>query len=261
LSPIKRKKLKISILRESFFEFNTLNYFLFGKENRYRTAVFVVTLLLILSSIFLDPVQSFILFPFYVFFLFFFYFKKTKNFKKLFLVHLVLSMLGEIGFMLDFSKYMNFVLFINMIAQMCLIIMLRPVLKKIKIKDFGTHNLTELIIGFLGVNYIIGYVLYNVFPLIPDLTLFVPAIFSFIVVTVVCIGIPFFNKHPKAILLWGIGGGIVAEITSAFIYEYLSDARIFLVMSYIFALFVKFTLATFLIEIDDIQRFEEEEYI
>ena len=229
-----------------------MNHFLFAKENRYRTVVLVIIVLLVVSIIFLDSIQTLVLFPLYVFSLFFYYYRKTGEFNTLFLVYLVFSMLGEIGFVLDFSQYMNYVFFSTMIAQMSIIIMLKPMFKKIRTKDFSKHNLAEFVIGFIGINYIIGYVFYSIFPLIPDLTLFVPAIFSFIVLAGICIAIPFFNKHPKSILLWGVGGGLIAEVCSAFIYEYLSGAHIFLVMAYIFGLFLKFTLALFLMKLDGI---------
>jgi len=226
---------------------------LLDKEHRYRTTVIAISLLLVLINICIDSVYTFILFPIYAFSVFLYYYKQTKKFNWIFLLYLVSTMLSEIGFIYDFTTYLNTVLLLTLVVYISMIILLKPVLK-IKFRDFETHNLTELIIGFIGISCVLGFALYQIFPLIPDLSVFVPVLAAFLIVNVVCIGIPFFNKHPKAILLWGVGGGLIAEVCSAFIYEYLSDARIFLIMSYIFTLFLKFTLALFLTKLDDIAK-------
>jgi hypothetical protein len=105
---------------------------------------------------------------------------------------------------------------------------------------------------------VIGYLLYLIFPLIPDLTLFAPSVIAFLLIIIVCIGIPYFNKHPDNIILWGIGGGLIAEMTSAFIYEYVSDLRIFLVLAHIVGAFLKIIFAIYLTRIHEIKDFDED---
>ncbi|MFT5893018.1 MAG: hypothetical protein ACI9Y7_003137 [Dokdonia sp.] len=166
-------------------------------------------------------------------------------------------MFSEIGFLYDFETYINIISPLHIISQMCFLWLLMPVLK-VDIKKFSAHNLTELIVGFLGLSYLLGYVLYLIFPLIPDLTLFVPSVISFLVIIIACIGVPSFNKHPDNIMLWGIGGGLIAEMACAFIYEYVSDLRAFLVLAHVFGVFLKIVFAMYLTRIDEIKDFDED---
>lgn len=198
-----------------------------------------------------------IFFVLFALFLFLYHYKATGKFNVFFLVYLVALMISEVGFLYDFEAYINVIAFTYIVSQMCFLWLLKPVLK-IKWRNFSTHNLTELIVGFLGVSYIIGYLLYIIFPLIPDLTLFLPSIIAYLIITTLCIGIPFFNKHPDNIILWGIGGGMVAEMTCAFIFEYVSDYRIYIVMAHIFGAFLKIIFAIYLTRILEIKNSEKE---
>lgn len=165
-------------------------------------------------------------------------------------------MITEVGFLYDYKSYINLIAPTYIIAQMSFLWLIKPVLK-VKFKNFSTHNLTELIIGFLGLSYIVGYVLYLIFPLIPDLTMFLPSIIAYLIVIIICIGIPFFNKHPDNIILWGIGGGIIAEMTCAFIYEFIYDHRAYIVLAHAFGAFLKILFAIYIVRIKEIKQTEE----
>lgn len=166
-------------------------------------------------------------------------------------------MFSEIGFLIDFEKYLTILSLFHIISQICFLWLLKPVIT-IRLKNFSTHNLTELIIGFVGISYILGYVLYLIFPLIPDLTLFVPSAILLMFAIIVCIGVPFFNRHPDNIMLWGIGGGLIAEMVCAFTYQYVSDHRAYLVMAHIFGAFLKIVFALYLTRIHNIKDVAED---
>lgn len=176
-------------------------------------------------------------------------------------MYVVAAMFSEIVFLYDFKKYINVSSLLYIISQLCFLCLLKPVLK-VNIRKFSTHNLTELIVGFLGISYVIGYVIYLIFPLIPDLTLFVPSVISFLVIVMYCIAIPFFNKHPDNIMLWGVGGGLIAEMVFAFSYEYISDHRAYLVMAHVFGAFLKIIFVIYLTRIEGIKDFDvDEDYL
>ncbi|WP_299767489.1 hypothetical protein [uncultured Dokdonia sp.] len=118
--------------------------------------------------------------------------------------------------------------------------------------------MTELIIGTLGFSYVVGYLMYLIFPLIPDLTLFIPSVISFILLTILCLRYPFFNRHPDNILLWGIGGGMIAEMMCAFIFQYVSDLRVFIVMAHVFGAFLKIVFVIYLIRLKEADTLDEE---
>ncbi|WP_299216399.1 hypothetical protein [uncultured Dokdonia sp.] len=167
---------------------------------------------------------------------------------------------AEIGFMLGFSENINVLSFLNLVSQICFLILLKPIVK-VKLKSFSNHNLTELIISFLGLSYILGYVLYLVFPLIPDFTLFFPSLIAFFITIILCTGIPFFNKHPDNIMLWGVGIGLIAEMCCSFIFEYVSDHRAYIVMSHIFGAFLEIVFAIYLTRIESIIEFDDSNYV
>lgn len=206
---------------------------------------------------FFDVEHTFIYFVLFAIFLFLYHYRATEKFNIIFLIYLVALMVSEVGFLYNFKTYINIVALAYIIGQMCFLWLLKPVLK-IKFKNFSTHNLTELIIGFLGISYILGYVLYLIFPLIPDLTLFFPSIIAYLIVTIVCIGVPFFNKHPDNIILWGIGGGMIAEMTCAFIYEYIQDHRAYIVLAHIFGAFLKILFAIYIVRMREIKQSEKD---
>ena len=222
----------------------------------------MVSILLVLATLLYDIEYTLVLFPLFAIFLFIYHYKATGKFSFPFFTYLLVAMFYEILFLYDFEKYINVISFLHITSQLFFLWLLKPVIK-INIKNFSTHNVTELIIGFLGMSYVIGYVLYLIFPLVPDLTLFIPSVISFLLIIVACIGIPLFNKHPDNIMLWGIGGGLIAEMVCAFTYQYVSDHRAYQVMAHIFGAFLKIIFALYLTRIDAIKDFdvEDEDYL
>lgn len=206
---------------------------------------------------FFDVEYTLVLFPLFALFLFLYHYKATQKFVIPFFVYLLVAMFYEILFLYDYKNNINVISLLHITSQLFFLWLLKPIIK-INIKNFSTHNLIELVIGFLGISYVIGYVLYLIFPLIPDLTLFIPSVISFLLITTVCITLPLFNKHPDAIMLWGIGGGLIAEMVCAFTYEYVSDHRAYIVMAHIFGAFAKIVFAIFLTRIDTIRDFDED---
>ncbi|WP_299678882.1 hypothetical protein [uncultured Dokdonia sp.] len=214
-----------------------------------------MSLLLALTSVFFDVEYTSILFVIYMLFLFLYHYKATEKFNVVLLIYLVAMLVAEVMFLYDFEKYINVVSLTQLIGQMCFFWLIRSMLK-VKFENFSTHNLIELIIGFIGISYVIGYLLYLIFPLIPDLTLFLPSVIVFFIMVTICIGIPFFNKHPDNIMLWGIGGGLIGEMSFGFIFEYISDHKAYLVMAHIFGAFLKIIFTMYLIRIKNIKKTE-----
>lgn len=216
-----------------------------------------MSLFLAFISVFFDIEYTSIFFVIYMLFLFLYHYKATEKFNVVLLIYLTTMLIAEVLFLYDFEKYINLLSFSQLIGQMCFFWLIRPILK-LNFKDFSTHNLAELIIGFLGISYIVGYLLYLIFPLIPDLTLFLPSVIVFFIMVIICIGIPFFNKHPHNIMLWGIGGGLIGEMSCAFIYEYMSDHKAYLVMAHLFGAFIKIIFTMYLIRIKNIKKTEQD---
>ncbi len=210
-----------------------------------------------LATVFFDVEYTFVFFPLYALFLFLYHYAATGIFSKMLLVYLVTAMSFEILFLYDFEKYVNVISVLHITSQLCFLWLLKPILK-VDIKKFSTHNLTELIIGTLGISYIVGYLMYLIFPLIPDLTLFIPSVISFLFLTVLCLRYPFFNRHPDNILLWGIGGGMIAEMMCAFIHQYVSDLRVFIVMAHVFGAFLKIVFVIYLIRLRKMKTLNED---
>ncbi len=235
------------------------DFVILGEKSFLAGAISIGVLILLICIVY-APANTFILFPIFVFTLFLYHYKRSQKFSALFLAYLVSAMLSEIGFIYDFVKYINWVSLFNITAQILLILLLKPLLK-FKIKDFSTHNIVEVIIGFLGISYVLGYILYMIFPLIPDLTLFIPSVISFLFIVAICIAIPLFNKHPRNIFLWGVGGGLLLEMLSAFIYEFLNNDKGLIIASFTFALFLKIVLAIYLTKIDQVLTSVDNEYI
>jgi hypothetical protein len=212
--------------------------------------------LLALASVFFDVKYTLVLFVMYMLFLLLYHYKATEKFNIVLLIYLAAMLVAEVLFLYDFEKYINVLSFAQLIGQMCFFWLLRSILK-VNFKNFSIHNLIELIIGFIGISYIVGYLLYLIFPLIPDLTLFLPSVIVFFIMVIICMGIPFFNKHPDNIMLWGIGGGLIAEMSCAFIYEYISDHKAYLVMAHLFGAFIKIIFTMYLIRIKNIKKTEQ----
>ncbi|WP_143337110.1 hypothetical protein [Dokdonia pacifica] len=184
-------------------------------------------------------------------------YKSTRRFNGVYFVFLTILMMAEVGFLYDYEKYIVPVTFAYLGSQLCFLWLLKPMLG-IKIKNFSTHNLPELIIGFVGISFIIVYVLYLIFPLIPSVALFLPSSIAFILIVLLIFGIPFFNKHPDNIMLWGIGGGIIGEMLFGFVYQYISDDRLFIVIAHTFGVFFRILFATYLVRMKSIKETENE---
>jgi len=224
----------------------------------YLTLTIIVSVLLVFATMFFSVQYTLVFFPLYALFLFLYHYSAMRKFSFPFFAYLLVAMCYEVLFLYDYENYINIIAFLHITSQLFFIWLLKPVIK-VNIKNFSTHNLPELVIGFLGIGYVIGYVLYLIFPLIPDLTLFIPSVISFLLIIVACIGIPLFNKHPDNIMLWGIGGGLIGEMVCAFTYEYVSDHRAYIVMAHIFGAFLKIVFAIYLTRINTIKNFEENE--
>jgi len=216
-----------------------------------------MSLLLALASVFFDVEYTSILFVIYMLFLFLYHYKATEKFNIVLLIYLITMLIAEVLFLYDFEKYINVLSFSQLVGQMCFFWLIRSILK-VNFKNYSTHNLIELVVGFIGISYIVGYLLYLIFPLIPDLTLFLPSVIVFFIMVIICIGIPFFNKHPHNIMLWGIGGGLLGEMSCGFIYEYMSDHGAYLVMAHLFGAFIKIIFTMYLIRIKNIKATENE---
>ncbi len=204
---------------------------------------------------FFDVEHTFILFVIFGLFIFLYHYRATEKFNIVFFVYVFSMMFSELLFLYDFEKYVNLCSFFNIVSQICFLWLLKPVLK-VKLKNFSAHNGIELIIGFLGISYVLGYLIYMIFPLIPDVTLLLPSMIAFFVIITICIGFPLFNKHPDNIMLWGVGGGLIGEMCSAFIFEYVSDHRAYIVMAHVFGSFIKIIFTIYLLRIEEIKSSE-----
>lgn len=210
-----------------------------------------------IATFFFDIEYTFVLFLINLVLFTVYDYKATGRFNSIYFGFLTLLMIAEIGFLYDYETYIVPVTFTYLVSQLCFLWLLKPMLD-IKIKNFSTHNLLELIIGFVGISFIIVYVLYLIFPLIPNVALFLPSTIAFICIVLLIFGIPFFNKHPDNILLWGIGGGIIGEMLFGFVYQYISDYRLFIVLAFVFGTFFRVLFATYLVRIKDIKATENE---
>jgi len=219
--------------------------FFFDSRQPYRTAVVIISLLIITIVIFFDPIYSFVLFPIYVGAAFTFYYKSTGKFEWRLLLYLFLNMVAEMAFVYDFTNYYETAVITTFVGEILLISMLKP-LWNFNLKEVSTHNIGELIIGFLGVSSLVIYMLYIILPQLPDVILFIPTIASFTWLCILFFGIPIVNKHPNNIYLWGVGSFFIGELFMALIYEYIQRDLIFLVLAYFCGLSLKLALITYL---------------
>lgn len=212
---------------------------------------------MVMISLVLDVKYTFALFLInWVLFIVYDY-KATEKFSWIYFIFLALLMIAEIGFLYDYEAYIIPITFAYLGGQLCFLWLLKPMLN-LKISNFSTHNLLELIIGFIGISFIVLYVLYLLFPLIPNVALFLPSTIAFICTVLLTFGIPFFNKHPDNIILWGIGGGIIGEMLFGFVYQYISDYKLFIALAFVFGTFFRVLFATYLVRIKDIKATESE---
>lgn len=193
--------------------------------------------------------DSFILFPVFAAILFVFVYKGTKRFNGGFLVYLTTTMIAEITFLHDFERYAVIALIATMIGSIVLLFLIKPAIKRGS-ATFSGHNIIELLVGFLGVGYVMFYLAYTIIPLVPYTSLFIASCVITTITTIVCLMIPSFNKHTDHVALFGVAGASIAELGFAFIYEYIFQEMVFLLISMFMACCMKVILATYLLRLD-----------
>lgn len=223
----------------------------------YWTLTIVVSIILAVATFFFNIEYTFVFFLCNLVLFSVYDYKATGVFNGVYFVFLTALMLSEMGFLYDYETYIVPISFLYIGSQLCFLWLLRPMLK-INIRNFSTHNLLELSIGFVGISYVLAYVLYLIFPLIPNVALFLPSTLTFILIIVLVFGIPFFNKHPDNILLWGIGAGLIIEMVFGFVYHYISDHRVFIVIAHTFGSFFRILFAMYLVRMKHIIKTERD---
>jgi len=230
---------------------------LLDKRHPYRTAAIIISLIIITVVVFFEPVYSFVFFPIYVATVFMFYYKSTGKFDWRFLLYLVLNMVAEMGFVYDFTTYYALAVITTFIGEILLILVLKP-LWHFDLKKISTHNMGELIIGFLGVSSLVIYMLYIIMPQLQDVILFIPTIITFTWLCILFFGIPIVNKHPNNIYLWAMGSFFIGELFMALTYEYIQRDLIFLVLAYFCGLSLKLALTIYLTKIPFNKKIEDD---
>lgn len=221
----------------------------------YRTAAIIIGLSIILVTGLSSARDSFVLFPILAAMLFVFVYKETKRFNIVFLVYLTVTMIAEVTFLYDFEQYAIIALVATILGSVALLLLIKPAIKK-ETTTFSRHNIIELIIGFLGVGYVMFYLAYIIIPMVPYTFLFILSSAMTTITTVVCFIIPSFNKHPDNVALFGIAGASIAELGFAFIYEYIFQEMVFLLISMFMACCMKVILATYLLRLQKKDSFE-----
>ncbi len=227
----------------------------YTKGRGFRTATIVTGLSIILITGIFDVTISFALFPVFAFFLFLYLFKATNSVNGIFLSFLLLTMLSEILFLIDYQKYVNYATLFSGLSNVLMLLLIRPAIPK-EYSTFSKHNIIELIIGFIGVGVGLGYLIYSLIPLVPNIFIFMVGLLSFLVAAATCFTIPNINRHPDNSLLWGIGGAYIAEMSFAFVHQFISNDILFLLASIFMGCFVKIVLATYLARIEPIKKYD-----
>ena len=221
----------------------------------YRTAGLITGLLIMLIAGFYDVKTSFLLFPVFAFFIFLYVYKATRKNNILFLCFLVVTMISEILFLYDFNSYVSASSLLSATACVLLLFLLKPVLKKESFA-FSKHNMLELIVGFIGLGFVMAYLVYMVVPLVPNAGIFIVSVIIFAVAIAVFFITPSLNKHTDNVSLLGIGGAYLTEMAFAFIYKYLFTEIGFLIISIFMGIFIKVVLAIYLTKIDRIVDYD-----
>ncbi|WP_396596024.1 hypothetical protein [Dokdonia sp. R86516] len=225
------------------------------KGRAYRTAGLITGLMIMLVMGFWDITLSFYLYPIFSLCLFLYEYKANNKFNVLFFVFLISTNITEILFLFDFQTYVTIASIFSGVSSICLLLLLRPVLKR-RSKVFSRHYVLELIIGFLGFGFVLGYLIYSVAPLVPDLSIFIISVIIFIITIGAYFLTPSYNKHTGNISLFGIGGAYMGEMVFAFIYKYIYTEIGFLLVGAIMTIYLKVVLATFLTKIDTIADYD-----
>lgn len=223
----------------------------FIKGGDYRVAAVITGLGIMLLTGFYNVRTSFVLFPVFAFFLCCYVYQVTRKVNMLFILFLFATMISEVLFLYDFDSYVSISSLVFSVACVILLFMLKPVIKT-RSRVFSKHYFLELIIGSLGLGYVLGYLIYKVSPLVPNMEVFIVSDIIFIITIGAYFITPGFNKHTSNISLFAIGGGFLGEMIFAFIYKYFFEEIGFLLISISFGIFVKVILATYLTKIDAI---------
>ncbi len=221
----------------------------------YRTAGLITGLLIMLIMGFWDIFYSFYLYPIFSLSLFMYEYKETNKFNIVFFLFLLSTNITEILFLFDYDTYVVIASLFSVISSICLLLLLKPVLKK-RSKVFSQHYILELIIGFLGFGFVLGYLIYSIAPVVPDLSIFIISTIIFIITIGAYFITPSYNKHTGNISLFAIGGAYMGEMVFAFIYKYIYQEIGFLLVGGIFTIYLKVVLATYLTKIDAISDFD-----
>ncbi|AEE18417.1 hypothetical protein JM84_1245 [Dokdonia sp. Hel_I_63] len=182
-------------------------------------------------------------------------YKETNKFNIVFFLFLLSTNITEILFLFDYDTYVVIASLFSVISSICLLLLLKPVLKK-RSKVFSQHYILELIIGFLGFGFVLGYLIYSIAPVVPDLSIFIISTIIFIITIGAYFITPSYNKHTGNISLFAIGGAYMGEMVFAFIYKYIYQEIGFLLVGGIFTIYLKVVLATYLTKIDAISDFD-----
>ncbi|WP_041295595.1 MULTISPECIES: hypothetical protein [unclassified Dokdonia] len=221
----------------------------------YRTAGLITGLLIMLIMGFWNIFYSFYLYPIFSLSLFMYEYKETNKFNIVFFLFLLSTNITEILFLFDYDTYVVIASLFSVISSICLLLLLKPVLKK-RSKVFSQHYILELIIGFLGFGFVLGYLIYSIAPVVPDLSIFIISTIIFIITIGAYFITPSYNKHTGNISLFAIGGAYMGEMVFAFIYKYIYQEIGFLLVGGIFTIYLKVVLATYLTKIDAISDFD-----
>lgn len=189
--------------------------------------------------------SSFWLFPIFAVLTQFYHYKATGTFDFIFLIFLLSSMLSELLFLYDYENHINLTAFISVISSAAIVLLLRPVIN-FNFKRFSFYNITEIVIGFVGASYVVGFILLSVLPNLSDLTLFIPSFVAFVFSSVLCFAIPYFNRHTDNIFVFGVGFAYLLEMCAAFSFQFLLEKEIFLIIAIVMGVSYKILLAIYL---------------
>lgn len=170
-----------------------------------------------------------------------------------FLLFLLTSMFSEVLFLQDFASYQSWITLASVLSNIALLCLMKPIIDK-RNKSFSKHNIIELIVGFIGIGYAIGFIALKVVPFVPEISLFIIATLSFSITLIVCFLIPSFHLHPDNGLLFIVGGTYVAEMGFGFMYLFLYKEMVILLISILTGSAVKIILAYYLTRVRIIEK-------
>ncbi len=170
-----------------------------------------------------------------------------------FLLFLLTSMISEVLFLYDFTSHQSWITLGSVLSNIALLFLMKPIINK-RNRSFSKHNIIELIVGFIGIGYSIGFIALRVVPYMPEISLFILATISFSITVSVCFLIPNFHLHPDNSLLFIIGGAYVAEMCFGFIYLFLYPEIVILLISVLAGSAVKIVLAKYLTRFEVIEK-------